>query len=266
MECRGNADLVRAHVPKGRGLPERFDAFLHANLPFRVEWNVLDAYGLKHSATKTAVPFLRLPVGGLVALWYHAAEPAVVHIGAHGEQDVIAADFDAFLKAVGTRCTGVPDIDEGEEGLAFPGVRGRPDGATLPALQGKFDKWFKRHTSLLEPTHSPDTEPLRKRVHEVAEAMIRDGRSRVYTLWSPWWSMTFRVERLGDGLSVTYLDYGEWYPVPSEYELTGAVAALLELVKNKGRGRYELSASSGGTVSIDRDRELVLVPPAGEAK
>jgi len=32
-------------------------------------------------------------------------------------------------------------------------------------------------------------------------------------------------------------------------------------VKHKQRPRYELSASSAGIVSIDRDRELVLVPP-----
>ena len=130
----------RRRVPKGRKLPPRFEDFLRAKLPFRVEWNNLDAYGLKSSATKEALPFLRMPDGGLVALWYHAAEPAVVHIGGHGELKVVASDFDNFLKGIGARCSGLPDLDGGEESFSFPGVRGRPNGAALPALQEKFDK------------------------------------------------------------------------------------------------------------------------------
>src|SRR5262249_42871383 len=55
MERWINADQVRRHVPRGRTLPERFDDFLRASLPFRVEWNDLDAYGLKLSATKEAL-------------------------------------------------------------------------------------------------------------------------------------------------------------------------------------------------------------------
>src|SRR5262249_14781253 len=153
----------RRRVPKGRTLPVRFDDFLRARLPFRVEWNDLDAYGLKPSATKEAVPFLRLPDGGLVALWYHAAEPTVVHIGAHGELKVVASDFDDFLEAVGARCSGLPDIDEGKESFSVPEVRGRPNRAGLPALQEKFEKWFKQHTSLLDPLSSPKAESLRQR-------------------------------------------------------------------------------------------------------
>jgi hypothetical protein len=265
MERWINADQVRRHVPKGRKLPARFDDFLRASLPFRVEWNDLDAYGLKPSATKSALPFLRLPDGGLVALWYHAAEPAVVHIGGHGELKVVASDFDNFLKGIGARSSGLPDIDEGDEKFSVAGVRGKPNAARLPALQEKFDKWFKQHTSLLEPLAAPAAEALRQRMHRIAEDMIRDGRSKVCTLSSPWWSMDFRIERDGDDLSITYLDFGEWYPVPAKYKLAEEVAALLTLVKNKKRRRYELSTCSVGIVSIDRDRELVLVPPEGHS-
>lgn len=261
MERWINAEQVRRHVPKGRKLPARFDDFLRAGLPFRVEWNDLDAYGLKRSATKEALPFLRLSDGGLVALWYHAAEPAVVHIGGHGELKVVASDFDNFLKGIGARRSGLPEIDEGEESFSVPGVRGKSNAARLPALQEKFDRWFKQYTSLLKPLATPGTEGLRQRVHKISEGMIRDGRSKVYTLSSPWWSMDFRVERDGDDLSITYLDFGEWYPVPARYKLAEEVAALLKLVKNKKRRRYELSTCSEGIVSIERDRELVLVPP-----
>jgi hypothetical protein len=132
-------------------------------------------------------------------------------------------------------------------------------------LQEKFDKWFKQHTSLLEPLSTPGTESLRQRVHKIAEDMIRDGRSKVYTFSSPWWSMDFRVERDGDELSISYLDFGEWYPLPAKYKLAEEVAAMLKLVKNKKRRRYELSTCTAGIVSIDRDRELVLVPPEGDS-
>lgn len=260
-----SADQVRRHVPKGRKLPARFDDFLRAKLPFRVEWNNLDAYGLKPSARKEAVPFLRMPDGGLAALWYHAAEPAVVHIGGHGELKVVASDFDNFLKGIGARCSGLPDIDDGEEGFSLSGVRGKPNGAQLPALQKKFDKWFKQHTSLLEPLVSSEAESLRRRVRKIAEDMIRDGRSKVYTLSSPWWSMHFQIERDGDDVSITYLDFGEWYQVPAKYKLAEEVAASLKLVKHKKRRRYELSVCCAGILSIDGDRELVLVPPEGDA-
>ena len=66
MERWINADQVRRHVPEGRKLPARFDDFLRAGLPFRVEWNDLDAYGLEPAATNEILPFLRLPDGGLV--------------------------------------------------------------------------------------------------------------------------------------------------------------------------------------------------------
>lgn len=265
MERWLNADQVRRHIPKGRKLPARFDDYLQANLPFRVEWNNLDAYGLKRSATKEALPFLHMPDGTLVALWYHAAEPAVVLIGAHGDSKVVASDFNNFLKGIGSRSSGVQDIDEGEKRLTVPGVRGKPNPARLPALQKKFDAWFKQHTSLLEPLVVPIAEALRRRVHKIAEGMIRDGHSKVYTLSSPWWSMNFRVERDGDDLSITYLDFGEWYPVPTKYKLAVEVAELLKLVKHKKRRRYELSTCAAGIVSIDRDRELVLVGTEGDS-
>src|SRR5829696_6550879 len=106
------ADQVRKRVPEGRKLPARFDDFVQAEPPYAVEWNNLDAYCLKRSATKEAVPFLRLPDGGLVALWYHTESPAVVHIGAHGERGVLTHSFDDFLKALNARKSGLPDFDD----------------------------------------------------------------------------------------------------------------------------------------------------------
>ena len=59
------------------------------------------------------------------------------------------------------------------------------------------------------------------------------------------------------GLAISYLNYGEWLPIPSEYAaeygLDREVMTLVELVKNKRRSRYELSVCKPGIVSVDRD-------------
>lgn len=257
---------VRRRIPEGCDLPTRFDDFLRAEPPFEVEWNDLDSYCLKPTATKEAVPFLRLSDGGLVAFWFCEASPAIVHIGGHGELKVLARSFDDFLKATGQRCSGLPDFDEAAQPFRVHGVRGKPRTHELPALQARFDSWHKEHTSLQTPLRTPESEELRQRVFQISEDMIRDGCSKVYTLASVWWSMNFRIERDGTGLSITYLDYGEWYPVSEKYELDDAVVALFQLVEHKTQSHYEMSTCSAGIVSIDRDRELVLVPPERGAK
>ncbi len=253
-------DQVRRHIQQGRELPARFDDFVRAQPPFRLEWNDLGDYGLKPTATEEAVPFLRLPDGALVALWYDAASPVVVHIGAHGELEVIARDFDDFLRGINGKCSGIPDFDEGEENFSVPGVTGKPKKTGLSALQKRFKQWFKTHTSLVEPLEGPDAESLRRRVFRIAKQMIGDGHSKVHKLSSVWWDMDFKIERRRAGLSITYLDFGEWYAVPAKYALEEEVSALLTLIRNKDRFRYELSVCSPGIVSIDDDRELVLVP------
>lgn len=260
MENEMKDDQVRRQIPKGCKLPVRFDDFLRANPPFAVEWNDLDAYGLKPTAVREAVPFLRLPDGGLVALWYHSGSPAIVHIGAHGELKVIAHDFDDFLKGIGVRCSGLTYFDEVECGFCVPGVEGEPTREGLSALQEKFEDWFKKHTLLQEPLAGLAAEALRQRVYRIAEEMIRDGLSKVYTLSSPWWSINFQVNRNDTNLTVSYLDYGKWYPVPEKYKLVQEVIALLKLAKQKTQQHYELSVCSAGIVSINKDRELVLVP------
>lgn len=260
MKNEMNDDAVRRHIPKGCKLPERFDDFLRAKPPFAIVWKDLDAYDLKPAAMRKAVPFLKLPDGGVVAFWYHAESPAIVLIGAHGELKVIARDFDDFLKGIGAKCSGLPDFDEARSGFFVPKVNGRPAGEGLPALQKKFEAWCRKHTALQAPLAKPAAEALRQRVQRIVEAMIRDGRSKVYTLSSPWWAMEFQIERNVTNLAVTYLDYGEWHPVPEKYQLIPEVIVLLGLVKNKTEHHYALSVCSAGIVSINKDRVLVLVP------
>jgi hypothetical protein len=256
-------DEVRAHLPKGCELPSRFDEFVRAEPECRVEWNDLDSYPLKPSATKEAVPFLRLSDGALVALWYHRPSPAVVLIGGHGELKVVAASFDDFLKALAVQRSGVPDFDS-EERLPFvvPGTKGKPNTAGLAELQELFQQWFKKHTSLLPPLRTPETELLRQRIYAIAEVMSRDGRPKPFTYGATTlWSHHYRVERKESGLAISYLDYGKWYPVPEEYKLTDKVSSLLELVQDKNRDQYEFVVHCKGLVSVDRDRQLLLLPP-----
>lgn len=255
-------DLIQRQLPSGRKLPKNFGNFLRIELRYlRVQWNDLDDFEMKPSAKEEAVPFLKLPDGGIITLWYHSDEPAIVHFGSEGELKVIASDFDQFQRAVNSKCTGLPDFDEDESIGSVPGVTGNPDNTGLPELQGKFTRWHAQHTALLKPLISTDAEQLRQNVHKIATEMIRDGCCKVYTPQHSWWSMTFRIERNGNDRFVTYLTYGKWYPVPEQYVMSEAVRPLLDLVVNKDRPSYELSVLCVGIVSIDRDRELCLVPP-----
>lgn len=269
MATRAKINAVLRHLPKGRKLPAKFETYLELEKRYRVQWNDLDAYGLKPTACGQAFPFLRLADGGLVALWYHAASPAVVHIGGHGELEVIAQSFADFLRGIKTRCTGLADFDEDEEAPpTIAGVTGMSKRDRVSALQLRLKEWYQAHTSLLKPLVSPDAEALRQQVCGIAEGMIRDGRSKVYkpAVLAPdaspsWWAMQFRLSRDGVKFEIEYLDYGEWYPVPKKYGLVPVVASLLALVQDKEREKYELAVISAGIVSIDRDRQLVLVPP-----
>jgi hypothetical protein len=254
-------DEVRRRIPRGFNLPPAFDSFIRAEPPYEIEWCGLERYDLKPSAEREAVPFMKMPDGGLVAFWYCAPSPAVVHIGGHGELKVLASNFDDFLKAIALRQSGLPDIDESEDVFRVPGVNGEPSVDTLPALQKRFDEWFKIHTSLLVPLTTPEAEAFRQRVYRIAEEMVRDGMSKVYTLESPCWRISYRIQRNGPEIAVTYLDYGKWYPLPSKYRFLDEVPALLQLVRDKTRSQYELEVMEPGIVSVDRDRELSLVPP-----
>src|SRR5262249_33615554 len=153
-----NVNSVRRRVPAGFSLPARFDDFVRTKPPCAVEWNNLEAYDLKPTAAKEAVPFLHLPDGALVAFWYRTRSPAVVLIGAHGELQVLARNFDSFLKGVGAKQSGLADFDEAERPFRVPGVKGKPGRTALSALQRQFRRWFQQHTSLLEPLASPDVQ------------------------------------------------------------------------------------------------------------
>ncbi|MBW2457719.1 MAG: hypothetical protein JRI68_24660, partial [Deltaproteobacteria bacterium] len=109
---RKSISQVRRRMPAGYELPSRFDAFMDADPPVRIEWTSFKHYDLRQSASKEAVPFIRLPDGGLVAFWLYGSSMPIVHIGGHGELEVIAVDFEHFLKAINTKSTGLSDFDD----------------------------------------------------------------------------------------------------------------------------------------------------------
>lgn len=254
-------DRLKQRVPPGRQLPGELNLLVSNRLPLNIAWSPLKPYGLKKAAELELVPFVQVADGSLVALWYATAPPAIVLVGAHGESPrVIAKDFPNFLRSISTSQTGVPDIDEDCAGMSIPGYTARQSRSGIAALQKKLDEWAKINSSLEQPTHGHDTDALRKRTHVAVKLMIRDGLSQVYTSRS-YWSMDFKVKRMRTALQIQYLDYGKWYAVPAKYDFESMVEDLFALMKDPKARKCELTVTKDGIVSIDNDRQLVLVPP-----
>lgn len=91
--------------------------------------------------------------------------------------------------------------------------------------------------------------------------MVADGLSRTATPDDYFWTMDFRIAQVGDDWQATYLDYGEWLPVPPSYGLIALIPKLLPLMKTR-LPQYELSIFKDGEVFGDKGNELNLEPPA----
>lgn len=293
----GRADKIEAEFPPGVKMPmelrslcdflDRTDYPISGCMRLRPEGEGLKArFGDWSDAWRQLAGFGSGPDGSALALWLYAGTDTstapVVHLGSEGNHlKVLADNFLDFLALFG--------IGYGE--LGFDDLSNRP---AEPETAARLREWLAtefdircpetgialvqraqaRHPDFAEWVHTaqeqtvtrdePEAEALRQRVHRIAEDMLRDGLDKVYTLSSPWWSMDFKIERVGDGLSITYLDFGEWYPVPPKYNLAKEAAALLKFVKNKERTQYELSACIAGIVSVGPYQQLVLVPPEGD--
>jgi hypothetical protein len=294
----GRADNIEAEFPPGIKMPtelrqlcdflDRTDYPISGYMRLRPEGEGLKAwFGAGSDAWRQLAGFGSGPDGSTLALWLYAGTDAstapVVHLGSEGDHLTVLADncrdFLALF-GIGYGELGFDDLStppaEPEsatrlrEWLAAEfGIRCPDTGIALvrraQARHPDFAKWVHDAEEGTITSGEPEAEALRQRVHRIAEDMIRDGRSKVYTLSSPWWSMDFKIERDGDDLSITYLDYGKWYPVPPKYKLAEEAVALLKFVKNKGRREYEVSACTAGIVSVGPNKELVLAPPEGDA-
>lgn len=289
----GRADNIEAEFPPGIKMPGELrqlcDYLDRTNYPIsgymglRPEGEGLKAwFGDGSEAWCQLAGFGSGPTGSTLALWLYAGTDAstapVVHLGSEGDgMRVLADHFRDFLVlfGIGYGDLGAGDFSEppaepesasrlrewlqAEFGICCPAT----GSAIVRHAQSRhpdFSKWVQDALERTITRGEPVAEALRQQVHGIAEEMIRDGRSKVYTLSSTWWSMNFRIERVGDELSITYLDHGKWYPVPPTYKLEEAVEGLLKFVRNKERRKYELSACVAGILDVGPNRELVLVP------
>jgi hypothetical protein len=294
----GRADKIESEFPPGVEMPVELrrlcdfldgtDYPISGHMRLRPEGEGLKAwFGDGTDAWRQLAGFGSGPDGSTLALWLYAGTETstapVVHLGSEGDHLILLADnFRDFLAlfGIGYGELGFDDLSKPPAEPASAarlrhwlatefGIRCPETGiALLQRAQGRhpdFTQWVHAAQERTITRGEPEPEALRQRVYRIAEDMIRDGLSRVYTPASPWWSMDFKIERDGDYLSITYLDFGEWYPVPPIYKLAKEVAGLLKFVKHKERRQYELSTSVAGTVSVGPNRELVLVPPESDA-
>lgn len=290
----GRADSIEAEFPPGVKMPselrrlcdflDRTDYPISGCMRLRPESEGLKAwFGDGSDAWHQLAGFGAGPDGSTLALWLYPGRDAstapVVHLGSGGDHLMVLADnFRDFLVlfGIGYDELGFDDLSNPpaepetaarlREWLAAEFDMHCPETGILLVQHAQschpdFAQWVQNARELTVTRGQPEAEALRQVIHRIAESMIHDGHCKVYTRSSSWWSMNFKIERNGDGLSITYLDYGEWYPVPQKYKLEEEVAGLLRFVKHKDRRQYELSTSTAGIVSIGPNRELVLVPP-----
>jgi hypothetical protein len=195
----------------------------------------------------TFVPFLVFGDGGLLALW----QGAIVHLGSEGERRVVAASMRDLCARIAKCATGVPELDEAEPPIVIT-IRGKP--AALARAQEALDALFAHN----DPKPVTDREELRAAVHRIAKKLIAGGISRTYRPKDSW-LLKFRLTRAP--LAIEVLDFGAYKPVPAESGLAPLAEALIAACKDPRRAQYELTVTWTGIVSIDRDRQLVLLPP-----
>jgi hypothetical protein len=249
---------VRKKLPKGQVLPACFDFFIDAVPPIEVEWNDLESLGVAKPALKEALPFMRTGSGGVIAMWFHAADPAIIYLGSEGSKRVLAGTFDDFIKAIHAKKTGLPDLDESVEPFTVPGIKGKPK-AVSAALQKKFGTWCKEHNPFQEPTSTADSETLRQRIWETARQMCID-KKRMRDFWRMDYEIwVYRNEDVIDKIEVEHHDK----KVPGKYKVVPLIMELLKLVK-KVQIKYDFSVYESGRVTLDKDKVLVLLPPGGE--
>jgi hypothetical protein len=294
----GRADNIEAQFPPGITMPpelRRLCDFLDGTdypisgcMRLRPEGEGLKAwFGDGSDAWCKLAGFGSGPDGSTLALWLYAGTDSstapVVHLGSEGDHLTVLADnvrdFLALL-GIGYGELGFDDLSKPpaepesaarlREWLAAEfGIHCPETGIALvqraQARHPDFAQWVQGAEEQTLTPDEPETEALRQRVHRIAEDMLRDGLSKVYKLSSSWWSIEFKIERDGGELSITYLDYGKWYPVPAKYTLVEAVEALLKFVKDNKRREYELSTCTAGHVTVGPNKELILAPPKGHA-
>lgn len=143
-EIRESAIIKK--LPDGYSLPASWGAFVETCA--NAQRGDFGWFAIKYTkpaellgfAIPELVPFLRLPDGGVVLLWFRTnRQPRVVHIDSEGGAHLVAASWKDFLLRLHKRRTAVPDLDEQE--ARFPKPRGL--AARVEPLAASRRAWAK---------------------------------------------------------------------------------------------------------------------------
>ncbi len=266
MKRRVAPASIARRLPKGTGLPAPFAAFARAAAAadttsggyFHVGWR--DPTTLTPSAIARAlVPFVVLGDGGVVAFWIHGeGRLPIVHHDSEGGRRIVAVDLADFVGRLARRATGIAELDDALTPIVVPGAR--PRAAPLAATQRAFEQAARAADP--QPAAGHDLDALRRALVALGAAMVAAGACNVHD--SPRaWKQRFKAVRVGNtGWAFSYLRFGEQRRVPKKYGLEPRWLELLPHCKHPQHTSFDLLVSSSGLVSVDRDQQLLLVPPA----
>ncbi|MFC4311859.1 hypothetical protein ACFPN2_22450 [Steroidobacter flavus] len=268
---RANTKLaaIAKRLPKGAELPAEFPAFVslvtHATNArqdaLRVAWSdFTELLNVDKAAVAEFLPFLKRADGGGVAFWMDGGNQHIAVYDSEGGYEIVAVDFRDFLARLGTPTEEFRELIELDVDLdtseLIPATTPKP---VPEALNDKLKAWIESHSLSAPILKSAEGEELRKTLVAMAERMVADGLSKVYTPRSVYWKMDLVLEKQGESWRATYLDYGKWRDLPAKYELIERMPALLPLMKSR-KARYALNIMKGGEVFADGGNELALVP------
>jgi hypothetical protein len=260
---------IRKRLAKGTQLPAEFPAFVSlvtspkspSDDALHVGWSdPTELLNVDKAAASEFLPFLTLADGGGVAFWKDGEHQRVVVYDSEGGHAVLALDFRDFLARLGKPTKAFRERIELDVDVDTSALIPRTTPKSLPAaLNRKLTAWIESH-SLSAPTlKSTDGEKLRKKLVAMAGRMLVDGLSKVYKPRSLFWSLDVLLVKRGENWRATYLDFGKWYDLPTQYGLIELLPALLPLMKSR-KARYALNIWKSGEVFADKGNELALVP------
>jgi hypothetical protein len=164
-------DSIESRLPGGWRMPASLRAFAaHCRTTQR---GALGWFALKYSNPKhlmdvdvgaELVPFMVLPDGGFVGLWFQSkTSPIVVSLLSEGESDAVGANWEDFLQRLLRGKSRVEDVDdrEGDPGDLSKLRRSTPSPKPLTAERKAFRAWLKAKAPKPEKLPRARSEALR---------------------------------------------------------------------------------------------------------
>ena len=255
---------IEKKLPAGYQLPASFHSFV--NRCREAQRGDLGWFAIKTRPTKDLlgfdardqlVPILRLPDGGIVALWFCSKRsPAVVSCDSEGTVDVVGATWADFLARLSKRKTGNPDLDD-RELSQLPSIRGVGSRLTpLAKKRREFKKWVEQHQPEEHDADDTTSEQIRA---ELVDLMTRhfeeerreyeeeDDEDAIYIvhLYVTLTSRSYKVDWAAGGIKP--------YPAPKRLR-----PVLERLVEHLGRSlkKSKVCVWSDGCVFVEGNTRL----------